>query len=231
MSDFPTPEESPGGAEPWTDTPVEPNAHYGRPPTSKAAVAALVCALPACIPVLSPLLGLILGIVGIRNTRAGRRGGRGLATAAVIIAIVGAGLQGVAGAWAYYAYRTLVAAKELAEVTLEPLKNSVVRVEELAPKAYAMGSARFRQRVSQEQFNEWFKAVLANHGQLRTFARGQWPPLSPHGDDTVVLHMVGSFLQGPAAIDLRIAVGGDRAELDDIRVEGVSPIPEGAGPR
>ncbi|MBN1513363.1 MAG: DUF4190 domain-containing protein [Phycisphaerae bacterium] len=229
MSQFQHPEQGPGGAEPWTEPPSEPNAYYGRPPTSKAAVVGLVSSLAACVPVLSPLLGLIFGIVGIRNTRAGRMSGRGLAIAAVIVAVAGAGLQGVVGIGAYFSYRVFLDSKELAEAAVAPLKSSVIRVEELGPKAYALGSARFRQRVSQEQFNDWLKEVLGKHGQLQSFVLGQ-PPIEKSDTAGVVsAHFVGRFVNGTTAIDFKIALTGDRPEFDDIRVEGDSPIPEDAG--
>ncbi len=230
MSQFQPPEQGPGGAEPWTDAMTEPNAYYGRPPTSKAAVVGLVSSLAACVPVLSPLLGLIFGIVGIRSTRGGRMGGRGLAIAAVIVAVAGAGLQGLLGVGAYVSYRLFADSRELAEAAVEPLKSSVVRVEEVAPKAYALGSARFRQKVSQEQFNDWLKEVLGRHGQLQSLALGQPPFEKSDTAGAVTVHLVGRFLNGTTAIDCRITLIGDRPAFDDIRVEGDSPIPETASP-
>jgi hypothetical protein len=224
MSQFQPPEQGPGGAEPWSEPPPEPNAYYGRPPTSKAAVTGLVSALLACVPVLSPVLGLVFGVVGIRNTRGGRMGGRGLAIAAVVVAIVGAGLQGVAGAVVYYGYRMTRDSMQMARAAVEPLKVSVTRVEEEAPKAYVLTSNAFRRKVSQEQFNDWLKEVLGRHGQFQTFRRGQ-RPIGTDTEGMLSLHVIGEFLNGEAAIDFRITFTDGRPELDDIRVEGHSPIP------
>jgi hypothetical protein len=230
MSQFQPPEQGPGATEPWTDATTEPNAYYGRPPTSKAAVVGLVSSLAACVPVLSPLLGLIFGIVGIRSTRGGRMGGRGLAIAAVIVAVAGAGLQGVVGFLGYGLYGNFRESMQTAEGAIKPLKESVVHVEELGPKAYALGSARFRQRVSQEQFNDWLKEVLGKHGQLHSFTPGRPPAEWSNTRDAITLHLIGKFLNGTTTIDFRIALTGDRPAFDDIRVEGHSPIPEAAGP-
>jgi hypothetical protein len=229
MSQIPPPPPGAGGSEPWSEPQPQAEAYYGKPPTSKAAVAGLVSSLVVCIPVLSPLLGLVLGIVGILNTRGGRLGGRGLAIAAVVIAVVGAGLQGVVGVGSYYGYRVLRDGMQLAEDSIAPLRASVTRLEEFAPKAYALSSARFQQKVSQEQFNEWLKEVLGKHGQLQSFAPGQPPIEKSDSPDTLTLHLLGKFLNGTAAIDFKIAIGGDRVEFDDIRVEGDSPLPDDGG--
>ncbi|HEY7628465.1 MAG TPA: DUF4190 domain-containing protein [Ilumatobacteraceae bacterium] len=60
---------------------------------SGMAVASLVCSLVGVIPCfwlfqIMGLLGTIFGFVGLKQTRDGRRGGRGLATAGVVIGIV-----------------------------------------------------------------------------------------------------------------------------------------------
>src|ERR1700689_5061154 len=85
-----------------------PGMQYGAPPpqrrTSAAAVASLVCGILGCIPILSQLLALIFGIVGIRATSKPNVGGRGMAIAGIVLALLGFacyGLIAVGGGFAY----------------------------------------------------------------------------------------------------------------------------------
>lgn len=67
----------------------------GQPPkTDGVSIAALVLSFLCC---LAPI-GFILGIVGIRRTKAGKRKGRGLAVAAVVIGLLVSIVTAVAGA-------------------------------------------------------------------------------------------------------------------------------------
>lgn len=62
---------------------IDPN----RGKMSVWSVAALVCSLIFCCPIVT-LVGLILGIIGLFDTRGARRRGRGLAIAAIILGLV-----------------------------------------------------------------------------------------------------------------------------------------------
>jgi prepilin-type processing-associated H-X9-DG protein len=64
------------------------------PPSSGIAVAALVCGLLFFIPVLPGILGVVFGIIGIKQTRHGRAGGRGLAVAGLVCGAVSVLLWG-----------------------------------------------------------------------------------------------------------------------------------------
>lgn len=60
---------------------------------SGLAVASLVCSLVGVIPCfwgfqIMGLLGTIFGFVGLKQTKSGERGGRGLAIAGVVIGII-----------------------------------------------------------------------------------------------------------------------------------------------
>ena len=60
---------------------------------SGMAIASLVCSLVGVIPCfwlfqIMGLLGTIFGFVGLKQTKSGQRGGRGLAIAGVVIGIV-----------------------------------------------------------------------------------------------------------------------------------------------
>ena len=65
----------------------------GKRGNSGMAIASLVCSLVGVIPCfwgfqIMGLLGTIFGFVGLKQTRSGARGGRGLAIAGVVIGIV-----------------------------------------------------------------------------------------------------------------------------------------------
>jgi len=68
-------------------------APVSKPGNSGMAVASLVCSLVGVIPCfwflqVMGLLGAIFGFVGLKQTKDGARGGRGLAMAGLIIGIV-----------------------------------------------------------------------------------------------------------------------------------------------
>jgi prepilin-type processing-associated H-X9-DG protein len=63
---------------------------FGQPivGNSGMAIASLVCGLLFCIPI-CPLLAIIFGIIGIRQTGPGKRGGQGMAIAGLVLGAVG----------------------------------------------------------------------------------------------------------------------------------------------
>ena len=73
---------------------------------SGMAIASLVCSLVGVIPCfwlfqIMGLLGAIFGFVGLKQTKSGERGGRGMATAGLIIGIVL--VAACAAFWIYFA--------------------------------------------------------------------------------------------------------------------------------
>lgn len=72
------------------------------PRRSLWAVASLVCALGAIVPICAPLVlsAVVLGVVGIVQTREGRMRGRGLAVSGLVLAVVvGTGWVAFASWW------------------------------------------------------------------------------------------------------------------------------------
>jgi hypothetical protein len=212
--------------------PTEPaaaSAPYVEPPLSKAAVSGLVCSLIICIPVV-PLVGLILGIIGIPATAAGKRRGRGLAIGAIIVAVVTTGLQGLLSAGVVVTLmRYLSFQKEIAPPIRAALKASTPRVPEAAQEAYQVMSPRFQVKVSQEQFEQWLRTVIAKHGQLQEIQQPEDPRefmvQEPYG---LTFNLTGRFVNGEATITIRCGFSSNwsgQLEADDILVDGVSPRP------
>ena len=78
----------------------------GKQGNSGMAIASLVCSLVGLIPCfwfiqIMGLLGAIFGFVGLRQTKSGERGGRGLALAGVIIGVIL--VVACAAFWIYFA--------------------------------------------------------------------------------------------------------------------------------
>lgn len=83
-NDFvPTPPASGDNAPASTPAPATNAPTNSSAPTSGMAIAGLICAF------LAPLLGLIFSIIGMKDTKDGKKGGRGLALAGLIISIIG----------------------------------------------------------------------------------------------------------------------------------------------
>jgi uncharacterized membrane protein len=65
----------------------------GKTGNSGMAIASLVCSLVGIIPCfwalqIMGLLGTIFGLIGLKQTKSGERGGRGMAIAGVVIGII-----------------------------------------------------------------------------------------------------------------------------------------------
>ena len=85
---------------PMSHQPPAPSAHYSSHPpgrTSAAAVTSLVLGILGCVPFVTGLLAVILGIVGIRKTRQSNIGGRGMAIAGLVLALVSLAGWGLLG--------------------------------------------------------------------------------------------------------------------------------------
>ncbi|UCG17756.1 MAG: hypothetical protein JSV19_06940 [Phycisphaerales bacterium] len=206
--------------------PTAPPESYGPPPMSKAAVTGFVSSLVFCVPGLSPLLGLIFGIVGIAATSGGRRRGRGLAIAAIPIAlVVGAGHCYLAYFMGVVTHRMLAFPSRVVPV----FRASSTKVPEAAAEAYQLSSAGFRRAVSEEQFQAWVSEVIAERGQLQSFKQSR-PPFDkdPRGGNVVIAHLAGDFVNGSAVIDVVMVLNKKKGswEFNDIRVDGHSPISE-----
>lgn len=214
------PPPPPGAEVPGAFEPAETS---GPRPMSAAAVAGFVCSLVFCIPFLAPLLGLIFGLVGIVRTSGGRRRGRGLAIAALPIALLfGAGHTWVAVA----AFNWFQSMKALADGVQVALRASGPRVPEAAADLYQLSSKRFRVQVSEEQFQNWMAGVVKEHGQLQAIGLAQ-TPFEQVGPDQFVCRQVGRFVNGEAVIEVICAFDGEAGlRFDDIRIDGDSPLPD-----
>ena len=226
MTHFQPPTDAGGAFSPDPSQSTAPPEHYGPPPMSKAAITGFVSSLVFCVPGLSPLLGLIFGIVGIAATSGGRRRGRGLAIAAIPIAlVVGAG-QGYLG---YYAGVVMHRMAVFPARVVPVFKASAVKVPEAAAEAYRHSSAGFRQSVSEEQFQAWVAEVIAEHGQLQKCKASARPfEGDPKKGGAVIAHLAGDFVNSSAVIDVVMVMNKEKGdwEFDDIRVDGDSPLPE-----
>jgi prepilin-type processing-associated H-X9-DG protein len=70
-----------------TYPPAGPYDQLGPPPTSGWAVASLICGILFCIP-LSALAAIVFGIIGIVETKSGRKKGFGMALAGLILGLL-----------------------------------------------------------------------------------------------------------------------------------------------
>jgi Domain of unknown function (DUF4190) len=115
MSMPPPPPSDPFPQPPGSSFPSQPPGYRTYPAgaampmkrgNSGMAVASLVCSLVGVIPCfwvfqIMGLLGTIFGFVGLKQTKSGERGGRGLALAGVIIGVIL--VLACAAFWIYFA--------------------------------------------------------------------------------------------------------------------------------
>jgi len=225
MTRFQPPPDVPGPYSEGAFGPEAPPEFSGPPPMSAAALTGFICSLIFCLPVLGPLLGLIFGIVGIGTTAGGRRRGRGLAIAAILISLlVGAG-QGAGG----YVGGTFVVRLVRFPSRVETVfRASATLVPEASAEVYKNRSSQvFRDKVTQEQFQAWVSGVITRHGQLQS-AEGSQQPVESTTDGRMVARRTGQFVNGSASIEIFVSLNTQtwRWEFDDIRIDGQSPVPE-----
>jgi hypothetical protein len=192
---------------------------------SAAALTGFICSLIFCLPVFGPLLGLIFGVVGVATTAGGRRRGRGLAIAAILISLlVGVG-QGAVG---YVGGAIVVKLFRFPSRVETVFRASATHAPEAAAEVYKNRSSQaFRDKVTQEQFQSWVAGVITRHGQLQSATSSQ-QPVETTPDGRMVARRTGHFVNGSAAIEIFMSFNRlmRRWEFDDIRVDGQSPIPE-----
>ncbi len=138
----------------------------GPRPLSGAAVAALVSAMVfPCVGV-HVIVSLICSVVGIAATSGGKARGRGLALAAVPIALLFGAIE-VGGFYWFGRMGMAVVDQSLAAGRLLESPS-----EDLDAKAEVFYDARmtddFKATVSKDQFKAWAKQVVEKHGRATT---------------------------------------------------------------
>lgn len=156
----------------------------GRKPVSALAVSSLICSLLFCIPFVTSAVGLLLGIVGVAITGPmGRRSGRGIALAGLILGVLG--LFG----WGYLTvqiYRGIIVPIQQAgefviairqgdytragRFTVTPFDNA--RLPELAEKVRELGDFRSFDQPQFRELRESGVSGLAISG-VAVFQRGR----------------------------------------------------------
>lgn len=130
-------------------------------PWSVAAIAGFVLSLLGCMGITS-LLGIILGIVGISNTRDGRRKGRGLAIAAIPISLI-MGLIPLVGMIVGFSYgQVLFRLSELPMVLQSKGELADQKIEQIRQ----VFTDDFNQKVSNDKLRAWIKQVHKKYGNF-----------------------------------------------------------------
>ncbi len=207
------------------DFAASPPADLGRtgfekPPWSVAAIAGFVLSLLLGCTVVGALLGLLLGIVGITRTRGGQRRGRGLAIAAIPIALV-TGVIGAFGGWATITAYRFAQQTEHLEAALAMAASDPA---EAGDHLRVICSDDFNDNVGDEQLRGWLEGVVATHGRVVDIPLETMTGASPGPNDTTVLSLQGKFVNGQVSVAITLLQQGVlQLAFDDIAVDGVSP--------
>ena len=152
----------------------------GPAPMSAMAVTGFVSSLIFCCPVLSPLLGLIFSLVGLSQTKAGVRRGRGLAIAGLIIAILMVPIHG----WGVPSLgRLIVRAMRLEMIALSLQSGDL---EEGSKMLYTLASPDLKAAKTEDEFAEWLSAEFRKRGGLQNYMRDVNQPMQPSPDGRLV---------------------------------------------
>ena len=186
-------------------------------PWSGLAIGGFVCSIIGCLPGLS-IVGLILGVVGIAQTRGGRRRGFGLAVAAIPISLV-TGLLGLTAVFATVAFTDMNEAIE----RIAPLLSA-----EPATANTAIADLRkqctddFNEHVDDDRFETWWRSIRKQHGPLTALPKMSSSKASGRNYE---LRFEGArFINGLASVTVtmrRISLA--HFAINDIAVDGVSP--------
>ena len=173
------------------------------------------------------ILGLILGIVGIANTRRGARRGLGLAIAAIPISLATAVVSVVAGLTILFASKLMKVPDRVEQI----LKAEQMSAEGVAAELRVLTSAEFNQSISSERLGEWIEEVRTKHGALKKLFVDTNRPFDASSAGAEI-HMFGRFVNGNVPVVIRFAPesGLNSIRIADIDIDGVSPRDTSASP-
>ncbi|MCG3137139.1 MAG: hypothetical protein HJJLKODD_00982 [Phycisphaerae bacterium] len=155
---------------------------YVPAPNSGLAITALVlalCSLVVCCPAIAPLcalLAIIFAVTAFGATRGGRRRGRGLAIAGLIIGLLTLPLGIFATYWLYnVAIETQVHLAPVVKATMDQDWPTVSK------ELYQLGSPRFQSQVSEEQLLKFLRRHFVDSATMQRFELNEAQPVSPTG--------------------------------------------------
>jgi len=187
------------------------------PPWSPVAVIALVFSLLGCAGI-TAVVGLILGVVGIVQTRGGRRRGMGLAVAAIPLSLATGSLS-LMMAWGIYTARTV-------HQFSQTVKQSVARVGDDPQAAVqalrSLGTADFQRAAADDRLLGWLRSVRERHGTLTGYERLKMEPERESDPPRLRADLTAKFVNGTANVRLSLRMEGLKVLLDDVAVDGVS---------
>jgi hypothetical protein len=166
------------------------------------------------------VLAAFLGIVAVVITGRRQQRGRGFAIAAIPIGLLGALVNFAFG----YTTYTMVLVYTHSQAAVKVLSVTDSTFAERSASWYNdMASERLRAEVSLEDFRAWLAKVVDVRGQLQKAERDQ--RTMPKREDTAVrVRYNGRFVNGGAPIDVWIGFDKGKPKVDDLKVDGSSPL-------
>jgi hypothetical protein len=196
--------------------------YAGLAPWSGTAIAGFVCSLLGCTGI-GAVLGIILGIVGILDTRGGRRRGMGLAIAAIPISLIIAGVT-VAG-FLFVGKMGLEFLEFPARVQLA-FQTGGTSHKTVAENLKNLASDDFKQAVSDEKLADWLRIISEKHGtltEIEALQPGGKPP-QQKGQTEIALDAKGKFVNGTVPVIITLSLQNPlKPKLNDIEIDGSSP--------
>ena len=223
MSQMPPPPPSAMG-EPMPPT-------YGASEQRGWSGLAIVGFILACLGCTAPI-GLILGIVALFTTGAGRKKGKVLAILAIPASLVTGGCLGVIGYGTVKVTRQFVELMEdLPTIVQDAPSNPDEAIDLLSPYL----AAELDSVLTAEAISDWATRVADEHGTLRSIDMQQQGAVSRQilPDGTVILNLPGKFVKGSANLRVTFKSGGFDIRISDLAVGDISllEIAGGGEPR
>ncbi len=187
---------------------------------SAAAITGFVGSLLGCT-LIGALIGIVFGIIGIMNTRGGRRRGMGLAIAALPISLA----SGFVGLIVAASMVVLVHGAALVEDVGRVITMGNTDVQQSTDILLNVAGDDLQESLTASRLQAWVEGIAEKQGSFvemspdqSRFARGT----DPNGDPYFTV--IGKFVNGEAAIKIVLDQNSSMMgiKVADIEVDGMS---------
>ncbi len=197
----------------------------GPGPMSGMAVAGLTSSVILCCP-LTVLLGLIFSVIGLLQTGGGRRRGRGLAIAGLLVALVIGVPLNIVGGISLAKY----VGQQFALVGILSAMDSG-NLEAQVGKLYELSSESFQGSVSARQLVDWFQAKSKALGGLQSVDMTR-PPQPVGGESGNAISFPLKFPEKDVSLEAAIQLDWRQGMLiTDFVLDGESALQTLGGSR
>lgn len=190
------------------------SSHIAPPakPGNAAAVASLILGILLCIPLLTSVLAIVFAIVGLRKSRSGQAGGRGMAIAGLVLGIVGLAGWSAGAVVSYTLYHKAAAVVSDLKNPGKAVTSSFVRQLSQGDVAGAM---RETQSGASRQQAETLALEMKQWGSFKDVAISSWDITTVNGQTELKLGGRAEFSNASKRFTITLAKQGNALRVVD----------------